>query len=74
VAIQLDVVDQGIADNREIGPRTCPLEVGIIGRDPLLAPHIHREGRDAAALRRIMVVGRAISQRERRRPESQMEW
>src|SRR5262245_13273245 len=33
--IQLDAVNQSIADNREVGPTTCRLEVGVIGRDPL---------------------------------------
>ena len=71
--VQLNAVDQSLADNCEVGPTTRWLEVGVIGRDPLLVAQIHRPGGHPAAPRSIVVVGPAIPERERRVPDGEME-
>jgi hypothetical protein len=69
VAFKGDGVDQGIADDVEIGAATRRLQIAVIGGDPQSGLAVDGIGRDAGAGRRVVILTPAIAESERGRAQ-----
>src|SRR5260221_10348335 len=60
--IELDAVHQGIADDFQIATAACRLEVRVISRDARVVAAIHRVGRNAGPLGRVVIRAPSVAE------------
>src|SRR5471032_2457094 len=65
VALELQGVDDRIADDGEVGPAARGLEIAVVGRDAQAIAAVDRVGRGAGAFGRVVVLAPAVAQADR---------
>src|SRR5712692_6633282 len=63
-SVEINVIDQCVTDDREIGAVARRFQVCVVGRDAHAVAAVDRVRRHAGARRRVMVVGPSVAERD----------